>query len=101
MWFFCFASTFQFAYGSFSSTSRAYIKDCGSIFVVVMGQMDDDEQGLSLRAMEGLLGNLARFCGFFLSGWRHYDGQFCWVLRCLLRFCGQPVPPSATIRLRF
>ncbi|PKU77231.1 hypothetical protein MA16_Dca024735 [Dendrobium catenatum] len=85
----------------FTSTSRVYIKDYGSIFVVVMGQMDDDEQGLSLRAMEGLFGNLTRFCGFFLTSWRHCDGQFCWVTRRLLRFCGQPVPPSASIQSRF
>ncbi|KAI0501792.1 hypothetical protein KFK09_016737 [Dendrobium nobile] len=85
----------------FTSTSWVYIKDYGSNFVMVMGQIDDDEHGLSLRAMEGLFGNLARFCGFFLTGWRHCDGQFCWVTRRLLRFCGQPVPPSASIHFGF
>ncbi|KAI0515590.1 hypothetical protein KFK09_008255 [Dendrobium nobile] len=61
-----------------SNISRVYFKDYDCNFAMDSAHTDDDELGLSLRAMEGHFGNLARFCGFFLSDWRHCDGQFCW-----------------------
>ncbi|PKU76271.1 hypothetical protein MA16_Dca020644 [Dendrobium catenatum] len=63
-----------------SNISQVCFKDYGCNFAMDTAHTDDDELGLSLRAMEGHFGNLARFCGFFLTDWRHCDGQFCWDL---------------------
>ncbi|PKU84458.1 hypothetical protein MA16_Dca002971 [Dendrobium catenatum] len=67
----------------FTSKSRVYFKDYGSICGMNMCTTDDDEHGLSFRAIEGLMGNLARFCDFFWTGWSHCEGQFCWVILSL------------------
>ncbi|PKU67172.1 hypothetical protein MA16_Dca013596 [Dendrobium catenatum] len=84
----------RLSFDPLNSKSRVYFKDIGSIRGMIMCTTDDDDHGLSLRAIEGLRGNLARFCDFSGRAGGTVMASFAGLLYRLLRFCGQPVPPS-------